>query len=346
LVVSVPSYRNRLMVFIFGGVAVIMAVLFGRAVLVNPHYSKDVATGHTLHILTYSSFVGATGPGPELISAFKKRCRCEVETATAGDAGLLVERVKLAHSSAPFDVVIGLDQQSLGTAMSELRWKRLPLEQFTFKDPAKLIRSEYFAPYDWAPMTFIYRKGEVQPPVSLDDLLDVRFKNLIAIEDPRSSTPGLQFYQWVRAVKGEKAEAYLEALKPNIHSVSPNWSYAYGLFQKKQAKLVFSYATSPIFHWSQEKDRSYQPAVFEQGHPYQMEYLGIPDTCHECMLATTFVNMMLSPSGQDVISTKNFMLPTVATFEVTGLFRELPDFKLIVTPLDKDLQHWMNVFGK
>ncbi|NJL25998.1 MAG: hypothetical protein HC902_13080, partial [Calothrix sp. SM1_5_4] len=49
-------------------------------------------------------------------------------------------------------------------------------------------------------------------------------------------------------MKGAGTVEWLEGFRPNVQSVSPSWSFAYGLFKKEQVRFVFSYLTSLAYH--------------------------------------------------------------------------------------------------
>jgi thiamine transport system substrate-binding protein len=282
-VVSKPHILQRV-AGLFIGLALVAGGLW--FLVGRPHAPAD--SHDTLRVMTYSSFMNAWGPGPEIAKRFRDETGIAVEFQDAGDAGLILEKLKLF----PVDVVVGLDGLSLAQARERLQW-----------------RGEFSA-IDWAPLAFVYREGEIVPPTSLDDLLSPRFAGAIALEDPRTSTPGLQFLLWVLETYGEEnGFKFLAQLKPNLHSVSPSWSGAYGAFTKKQAKLAFSYSTSPVYHLVEEKNASFKAAAFLKGHPVQTEYAGIPSGCARCNDADLFVSFLAKKETQALIMKKNFMMP-------------------------------------
>lgn len=304
------------------GLALALLVLSLGSWLIVGKPKAPVDAHASLRVMTHSSFMNAWGPGPDIAKRFRDETGITVEFHDAGDAGLILQKLELF----PVDVVIGLDGLSLADAKSRHEWKALKSAP---NDPGAQFREQYFAAYDYAPLAFNYREGEIKPPTSLDDLLDPRFKGQIALQDPRTSTPGLQFLLWVLDVKGiEEGFKFLAALKENLHSVSPSWSSSYGAFKKKQAGLVFSYATSPIYHLVEEKDSSYRAAIFETGHPLQVEYMGIPDACTRCEDAEKFVRFLLKPEIQTVIMSKNYMLPVEASVLPNTPFAQTPTFRI------------------
>ena len=303
--------------------------LFGRP-------RAPVDSHEALRVMTYSSFMSAWGPGPEIAKRFRDETGIAVEFQDAGDAGLILEKLKLF----PVDAVVGLDRFALPQARERIQWREIaPLKEAPgsiAKSPSVVHRNEFFkedsfVAVDWAPLAFVYRDSEIREPTHMQELLDPRFKGAIALEDPRTSTPGLQFLLWVLQIYGEEQGfKFLTSLKPNLHSVSPSWSTAYGAFTKKQAKLVLSYMTSPIYHLTEEKDPSFRAAAFSNGHPIQVEYAGIPTGCARCSDAETFVHFLLKTEIQAVIMKKNFMMPVVEAATAGTPFESLPPF----TPLE------------
>ncbi len=269
------------------------------------------STPREIKVLTYSAFSNALGPGPEIAKLFDQEFGVKVIFQDAGDAGLLLQKLTLF----PSDVVMGLDQFSKIHATDRFKWRRWG------QDPE-------FTAFDKAALTFVYREGELKPPTTLEDLLDKRFNETVVLEDPGSSSPGLQFFFWVLDSQGiDNGFAYLSNLKSSIRAISPSWSSAYGLFTKKQAKLAFSYITSPVYHWVEEKNSNYEPAIFTEGMPVQVEYAGVPQICENCESAHQFIQFLLRPDIQKIIMNKNYMLPVVADIVKGSAFEKLPDFK-------------------
>lgn len=294
-------------------VAVVFLGLF-LAVLNKTEQGASSKSLPTLRVFGYASFTGRWGPGLLLKEEFEKSCQCKVEFIEGSDSGILLQRLKIEGESLGADIVLGLDQFDLSKAGSELSWRKMNLGQLNVYDSVRgALSNTFFVPYDWAPLTFVGRKDEFeQPPASLDDLLAPEFAKKIALEDPRTSSPGMQFLYWLIRSKGEEEGfKYLQKLMEQAHSFSPNWSTAYGLFMNKKASLVYSYVTSPLYHEIEEKKPNYIALSFAEALPVQFEFVGIPEFCHNCDLAEKFVNLMLSPTGQKIIMEKNYMFPVM-----------------------------------
>jgi thiamine transport system substrate-binding protein len=151
------------------------------------------------------------------------------------------------------------------------------------------------------------------PPKSLDELVNGDPAQKIVLEDPRSSTPGLGFLLWMKAVYGDKAAEQWKKLQPRILTITPGWSEAYGLFTKGEAPMVLSYTTSPAYHVVAENTSRYQAASFSEGHYLQIEVAGLIEASPEKTLAQKFLGFMMTPAFQDIIPTTNWMLPAGAT---------------------------------
>lgn len=155
------------------------------------------------------------------------------------------------------------------------------------------------------------------------------YEKSLSLIDPRTSTPGYQFLEWVVSLYGtEKALTFFKEIDRSIFTVSSGWSAAYGIFTKKQAKLVFSYQTSAVYHWQEDKDLSYQPAILSEAHPYQVEFAAVPEKCRSCEAGVEFVKFLLSKSAQTKIMKTNFMFPVIDGVVEGTEFEKLPKLKL------------------
>ena len=291
--------------FILAGVLV-AAVLVGGALIIN---SGGAPSGPRLRVFAYDSFVSSFGPGPRLVEAFEKKCQCKVDLVSAGDAGLILQRMELKKDQPP-DLVIGLDQLTQFTDEKRFQWKEVDVDHSTWFERFHDWPSRHFIPFDWAPMGFIYRPSRTQPFKDFEGMLDKKWDDRIALQDPRTSTPGMQFLFWVLSHFGEDdGFEYLLKLKRNGLRFAPSWSTSYGLFQKGKADFVFSYATSLLYHRIEEKETDYAFVQFDGLHPMQIELMAIPASCVSCELAESFLRFLLTEEAQSVIASRNYMYP-------------------------------------
>jgi len=266
-----------------------------------------------LTIYTYESFVSEWGPGPKIKEAFEATCDCEIEWVGIADGVALLNRLKLEGKGTKADVVLGLDTNL--TAEAAATGLFAPHEQVGASLKLPVPWSDpIFLPYDYGYFAVVYDTQTLKdPPKSLADLIAGDPKQKIVLEDPRSSTPGLGFLLWMKAVYGDKATDAWMKLKPRILTVTPGWSEAYGLFTKGEAPMVLSYTTSPAYHMVAENSDRYQAASFSEGHYLQIEVAGLIDGSPETELAKKFLAFMLTPGFQDAIPENNWMFPVAAT---------------------------------
>lgn len=268
--------------------------------------------GKALKVLTYSGFLKSWGPGPELALEFEKKYKTKIHWIEVSNAGMIIENLQNRDAQEQPDVVLGLDLLSLKEARQLFKWKKLKATATYANELPKGVIYPEFAPIDWAPLTFIFRRTELPTPLRLDDLLKEGYANALALQDPRTSSTGLYFLIWVLSIKGEEQGFdFLKNLKPSIRIISPTWSASYSLFQNNQAPMVFSFFTSTIYHYVKEDDTRYQPVYFDDPHVYTVEYAAVPETCENCKMADKFVQFLLTADSQKKIMEKNYMLPVV-----------------------------------
>ncbi len=313
---------------------------------------KVTAQKPILTVLTYNSFAAEWGPGPLLKSEFEKSCDCELKILEVADSGLMLQRLDLDGDKAAIDMVIGFDQFDLAKAQNKLKWREISLPPINWHpEVLQATKLKVFVPFDWGYLAFNTRKNELEfTPTSLQDLLNPNLKGKIGLMDPRTSSPGMQLLSWVMTAMGtEKGETFLRELSPQVHSYANSWSLAYGLFQKKQVSLVFSYVTSPIYHLLEEKKENFISLEFQEGHPMQVEFFAIPDVCRNCDLAENFANFLLSETAQKIIMSKNFMLPVVqgytagTPFENIAPYRKLKSFDI---PSEDQQKIWVDLWSR
>ena len=337
---------QHFIIYLFSIFFVLVISFFNRKTVVED-------SRKTLRVYGYSAFTSKFGPGYDLKVNFEKICGCKVEYVDAADSGVLLQRIKLEGATLGADLVIGLDQYDLQKALSEIKWRKLDFSQLEIDEIIKpALANSYFVPFDWGVIAFVGRKEDPLPaPKSLKDLIKPIYKNKIALIDPRTSSPGMQFLSWIYdSMDPEEGKTYLSQMMTQAHSFSPSWSSAYGLFSKRQVSYVLSYLTSPLYHQLIENNNSIEAFRFSEKHPIQFEFAGIPLDCKECALAEEYINLMLSDEGQKIIMNKNFMFPVVKSamnnspFEPLSQFNHLSQFKIqSVSDVDFLLKSWSSI---
>jgi len=317
---------------------------------------KDDGTGHisdsmSLKVYGSSSFIGSWGPGPALKEIFEKQNGIKVTYLEMADPSLVIQKISFEGKQAVGDVILSIDQYDVARISDKLAWKIIDIKNDLKLNSqlSGIYKNEYFKPYDWSPLSFVARNQLEVSIEKLDDLLKPELKGRIALEDPRTSSPGLNFLSWVFKNKSPAdAEIFLKRLIPQLHSVSPSWSAAYGLFKNKQVDIVLSYVTSPIYHLVEENDPHFKSLEFKEEHPIQVEFAAVPDTCQNCEAGIKFVEFLQTAEAQRIIMEKNYMFPIKKNVQEGTAFDGVKIFKTIPFQFEnKDtLQKWLNIWSE
>lgn len=299
-----------------------------------------------LTVYTYESFIADWGPGPKVKPAFEETCACTLNFVGVADGVALLTRLKLEGASTNADIALGLDTNLVQEAKDTGLFEAAGIDTSAVTVPGG-FKDEIFLPYDYGHFAVIYDSEVIKnPPKSLKDLVEGDPTQKIAIQDPRTSTPGLGLLLWVKSVYGDKAPEAWAKLKTRILTVTPGWSEAYGLFTKGEVPMVFSYVTSPAYHMIEENTQRYQAARFEEGHYIQIEVSGMLKSAKDKDLARQFLAFTLSPQFQSIIPTTNWMMPAAATATpLPDAFATLvqPGKTFLMSPQDvaKNRQAWI-----
>jgi thiamine transport system substrate-binding protein len=277
-----------------------------------------------LVIWTYDSFNSEWGPGPEVSKVFEEKTGVKITWVSHGDAGEIVSRLIQEGDSSNADIILGLDQNlAVRIVNSGL------LEAYRPKGSEKIfpdlvIDADFrITPFDYSYFAIVYDSETINPPQSLEDLTFPQYKQKLILIDPRTSSPGLGFFSWVKEIYGDNWQDYWRRLQPSILTIADGWSSAYGLFTKGEAPLVLSYTTSPGYHLEYEETERYKAAIFTDGHAMQIEAAGLLKTAKNKDNAKLFLDFMISPDFQNIIPLTNWMY-TVIDIPLPDSFRINP----------------------
>lgn len=277
-----------------------------------------------LTVYTYESFTADWGPGPQVEKAFEAECGCNLEFVSVADGVALLNRLKLEGAATKADIVLGLDTNLTAEAKATGLFAPHGIDLGDVSVPGGWS-DDTFVPFDYGHFAVIYDTEKLaEPPESLADLVAMSGETKIAIQDPRTSTPGLGLVLWVRSVYGDNAAGAWRDLSDTILTVTPGWSEAYGLFTNGEAEMVLSYTTSPAYHRIVESSERYKAASFSEGHYMQIEVAGTTVTGAKNELSAKFLSFMTGPGFQDIIPETNWMFPAGKTSKpLNPVFDEL-----------------------
>ena len=329
------------------GAALVM--LLGAAAAIATPASETEAD---LVIYTYDSFVAEWGPGPLIIPKFTELHDVDVELISVGDAGQVLNRAILEKDDPKADIVVGIDNNMLSRALEEellQPYRSANLDAV----PRKLIfdPTHSVTPFDFGYFAFVYDSEALEnPPASLEELTNPRFRRRVIIQDPRTSSPGLGFLLWTIAVYGEDYLEYWERLEPNLLTITDGWDTAYGMFTSGEAPMVLSYTTSPAYHVEYEQTERYRALLFREGHYLQIEGMGILKGAPHPELARRFIDFVLTEDFQSEIPLTNWMYPVDPDVATPDCFRFAPkperSLQLPAEEIRKNRDRWIDAWVK
>jgi len=280
----------------------------------------------------------------------------KVQVISAGDAGQVLNRAILEKNSPRADIVLGIDNNLLAKAINAGI-----LEPYKSKNinliPDELIfdKTYHVTPFDHGYFAIVYDSRKLDNiPGNFEELTKPQYKNMLILQDPRTSSPGLGFLLWTVAVYGEKYVDYWKRLKPNILTITEGWDTAYGLFTSGEAPMVLSYTTSPAYHVEYENTTRYRAVIFEEGNYLQIEGMGIIKGAKNRLNARKFIDFMLTEDFQKEIPLTNWMYPVNPNVELPDSFRYAPrpekslslDTYTIQKNQDKWIDAWLRIVTK
>jgi thiamine transport system substrate-binding protein len=320
-----------------------LAVLTG--LFAAPAFAEEVPI---LKIYTYDGFAAEWGPGPGLKAGFEAICGgCIVEWIAADSSIGTLRRVQLEGETSEADIIVGLDTAIAGEARATGLFAEHGLDLAELTLPGTWTDTQ-FVPFDYAHFAFVYDTDTVAtPPTSFEELIALPEDFKIAIQDPRSATPGLGLVLWVAAAYGDRAPEIWAGLKPHILTVTREWSESYSLFLEGEADMALSYSSSPAYHIIADKDDTIHAALFDEGHLAQTEVAGILKSSDNPELAKQFLAYLTSVDGQKIIPTTNWMFPVIDLgADLDPTYATLPQPEKTLSLSDEDIaansQRWID----
>lgn len=316
----------------------------------------------TVRLLAHDSFVVSES----LIADLKERTGITLEIVSGGDAGTMVAGAILAAGAPTADVMFGVDNTlvskavdagvfaehispNLGSVIPELKDDTAggQVTPIDYGDVCVNIDDTWFA-----------EKG-IAPPTRLEDLTRPEYRDLLVVQDPATSSPGLAFMLATVATYGEAWPDYWTRLQANGVKVASSWTDAYeGSFTRGggggDRPLVVSYATSPpaeIVYAADPKPERPSTSVMTDGCYRQVEYAGVLAGTPNEAAARTVVDWLLSEPVQADVPLSMFVFPARAGTPLPDVFTEFA--ATVPSPLQLDaaevaasLPSWLEAWGE
>jgi thiamine transport system substrate-binding protein len=276
-----------------------------------------------LTVMTHDSFAISESA----LAAFETANNVKVQFLKSGDSGAALNKAILAKGNPLADVFYGVDNTFLSRALDEGVFEPYNTPAIA-KIPAayQLDATHGALPVDYGDVCINYDKQwfsakGLTPPASFDDLNKPDYKDLLVVENPASSSPGLAFLLATIAHYGP--EGYLEfwaALKANGVAVVNDWETAYytefsGSSGQGPRPLVVSYASSPpaeVIFADPPITEAPTASLIGAGMCFrQIEFVGILKGAPQRDLAEKWVDFMLSQAFQEDLPMQMFVFPVL-----------------------------------
>jgi thiamine transport system substrate-binding protein len=200
-----------------------------------------------------------------------------------------------------------------------------------------------------------FAKQGISAPQSLDGLTDPRYAELLVVENPATSTPGLAFLLATIARYGNGGwQTFWQRLRENRVLVVDGWEEAYnvhfsGSAGKGSRPIVVSYASSPPAEVIFRKPRptGTPTAVVEDSCFRQIEFAGVLRGARNEDGARTLVDFMLGKRFQEDVPLNMFVFPVNREADLPPEFERfavVPDSPLYLTPdeIESNRDEWLD----
>jgi len=299
----------------------------------------------SLVVMTHDSFAISEAT----IAAFEEENNIDVLFLPSGDAGSTLNRAILTKETPIADILYGIDNTFLSRAIDENLFDVYTTSLLNdITDVFKLDSQNRVVPIDYGDVCINYdkqffRENNLDIPLSLDDLTDPKYANLLVVENPATSSPGLAFMLATIAEYGENGYLdFWKELKENGVVIVNDWGTAYytnfsGSVGQGAQPMVVSYGTSPaaeVIFAEEEFGESPTASLVGRNMCFrQIEFAGILKGSKNRASAEKFIDFMLSTQFQEDIPLNMFVFPVNQNARIPQEFLDyiqVPDHPAVV----------------
>ena len=308
-------------------------------------------------LVTHDSFAISD----EVKKAFEDESGLTLRILKAGDAGEIVTRALLTAGNPEGDVLFGVDSNLLGRALDSDVFDAYESPELASVDPELVLDPEHrVTPIDRGDVCLNYDKGwfaerSLAPPQNLVEVTLPRYRGLLVVQNPATSTPGLAFMLATIAQFGDRWQGYWRKLRANDVLVVDGWEDAYyarfsgAAGSKGNRPIVVSYASSPpaeVIFRDPRPDEA-PTGVVEESCFRQVELAGVLRGATNEDGASALIDFMLSKRFQEDIPLQMFVFPARSDAALPPEFERfavIPESPLELPPeeIEANRERWVD----
>ncbi|MFC3532923.1 thiamine ABC transporter substrate binding subunit [Vogesella facilis] len=320
--------------------------MFKKTVLLLALAGASLSTlAGELRVLTHSSF----SLPKDKLAEFEKQAGVKLSIIKAGDAGEMLNKLILTRANPIADVVYGIDNTLIGKANAAGVLE--PTSSKVGRSVAGIsLPGAVAVDYGYVNLNIDkawFAKQKLALPASLDDLAKPAYKDLLVVENPATSSPGLAFLLATIAGKGEAgAFQWWAKLRDNGVKVAKGWSEAYYTDFSRNGgarPIVVSYATSPaaeVFYSKEKLSEAPTANLLLAGGVFQqIEGVAKVKGGKEPQAAQAFVDFLRGNAAQQALPTEMWMYPAVAGVSLDPVFKHAQQPQAASNPKLAAMQH-------
>ncbi|WP_330173366.1 thiamine ABC transporter substrate-binding protein [Streptomyces sp. NBC_01498] len=299
--------------------------------------SPDGATSTSVTLVAHDSFAASDS----VLKKFTEETGYTVKVLKSGEAGEALNKEILTKGAPQGDVFFGVDNTLLSRALDNglfAPYEAKGLDQV--RTDVRLDDARHrVTPVDTGDICVNYDKKyfadkKLAPPETFADLTKPAYKDLLVVENPQQSSPGLGFLLGTVAAYGDDGwQDYWKKLKANGAQVVDSWEQAYnedfsgsagGRKAKAERPLVVSYASSPPVEVLYADPRPAEaPTGVAAGTCFrQIEFAGLLQGARNEAGGKALLDFLLTKTFQEDLPLTMFVNPVVDGAKLPALFTD------------------------